>query len=74
MILGWCDGRLGSAITNSNVVFRGLRDIANRWLYINCDKRGVFKGAVAAFVKEQDVVVADTGGGGGGDGWGPSGW
>jgi hypothetical protein len=50
-------------------------ELNGEMLYINCDKRGVFKGAVAAFVKEQDVVVADTGGGGGGgDGWGPSGW
>ena len=61
-------------------------ELNGEMLYINCERRGVFKGAIAAFVKEQDEAVAAAaaaasgggGGGGGGDGggggWGPSGW
>ena len=53
-------------------------ELNGEMLYINCEKRGVFKGAIAAFLQEQeDAAAAAAGGndgGGGDDAWGPSGW
>ena len=50
-------------------------ELNGEMLYINCDKRGMFKGAVAAFQKKLKVETSASGtGGGGGDGWGPSAW
>jgi len=56
-------------------------ELNGEMLYLNCEKRGVFKGSIAAFLKqkEEEEAAAAGGGveedsGGGGDGWGPSGW
>ena len=56
-------------------------ELNGEMLYLNCEKRGVFKGSIAAFLKqkEEEEAAAAGGGveedsGGGGDGWGSSGW
>ena len=49
-------------------------ELNGEMLYINCDKRGVFKGAVTAFQKKLKTNAGDSGGGGDDDGWGPSAW
>lgn len=48
-------------------------ELNGEMLYINCDKRGMFKGAVLAFQKKLKKSVAQSGGGGD-DGWGASAW
>ena len=48
-------------------------ELNGEMLYVNCDKRGMFKGAVVAFQKKLKAIVAQSGDGGD-DGWGPSAW
>ena len=50
-------------------------ELNGEMLYINCDKRGMFKGAVIAFQKKLKTTMPDNAGeGGADDGWGPSAW
>ena len=70
--------KVKEAPTPKLLMLMGAPELNGEMLYINCDKRGVFAGAVAAFLKEQTEAAAEAGGGDGGgggdDGWGSSGW